>query len=102
LARQTLLKSCLTSLATEIGWPHRGFFFPSSYLVRRTDSPCRDDERRHSVGHKEYMQLHEPGAARRLKLSLSSATGRQPKPQDCASQILPHHELRRLVADMVD
>lgn len=55
-----------------------------------------------SAGHKEYMHLHEVGAIRRQKLSLSFATGRQVKPQECASQILPHHELRRLVADMVD
>jgi hypothetical protein len=54
------------------------------------------------AGHKEYMHLHEVGATRRQKLSLSFATGRQLKPQECASQILPHHELRRLVADMVD
>jgi hypothetical protein len=70
--------------------------------LRRTDSPCGDDERRHPVGHKDNMNLHEVGAARRPKLSLSFATGRQAKPQQCASQILPHHELRRLVADMVD
>jgi hypothetical protein len=77
------------------------FSLPATW-VRRADWPRRDDECRRSAGHKEYMHLHQVGAVRRPKLSLSFATGRQSKQQECASQILPHHELRRLVADMVD
>jgi hypothetical protein len=48
------------------------------------------------------MQLHETGAPRRPVLGLSYGTRAAAKPQECASPNLTPHELRRLVAEMVD
>jgi hypothetical protein len=51
---------------------------------------------------KEIMHLQEAGALRRPTLSLSFRTRRPAKPQACVSPILTPHELRCLVAEMVD
>ena len=48
------------------------------------------------------MQLHDIGAARRPKLTLSFGTKATAKPQPGSSPFLTTDELRRLVAEMVD
>jgi hypothetical protein len=48
------------------------------------------------------MQVHEVGAHSRRKLGLIFQTEPVAKPQPCASPTLSHHELSRLVAEMVD
>lgn len=48
------------------------------------------------------MHLHEVGVTGRLKTRLPFESKRPANTQMCASPLLAQHELRRLVADMVD